>query len=346
MNSWISNLLLALVLFVPILSDAKPNQNKTPKTVVHQFLDVASEAEFKKAFYKIERNKGHATITLKEGVYNFKNRIWMKYPNVTIQGENGDPTKVIINGFGMKKTPGVKNIFDIAAPNITLKHLTIQNAPNHIIQVHGKRGADHFLLENCHIKNAYEQLIKVTTAKGKDAPTADFGIIRNNLFEYTAGIGPQYYIAGIDAHRAQDWLVENNEFRNIASPDDRISEFAIHFWNGSRNIIVRNNKIVDSDRGIGFGMKRKLQTVGGEISGNVIYHSDNHHKFADVGISLMNTTGTTVSNNRIILEHDYPNAIEFRFKTTTDITIENNVVNKAITSRNGGSALVKNNTKL
>ena len=337
--SYLTILLIIAALFT-CDTQAGNNIGKVDTRMVHRVSDIK---QFNRIFNKLPKLKGNLIIELENGVYSVDRRLWIRHPNLTIRSVSNKPEDVVIESIGMKKTGAVKNLFDVAAPNFQLIGVTLRNAPNHLIQVHGKQNADDFLLDNCRLQDSYEQMLKVSHGKGPNAHSADRGIVRNSLFEYTAGIGPQYYVAGIDAHNAHDWIVEGNEFRNIASPSERISEFAIHFWNGSSNMIVRNNKIKDSDRGIGFGMKRHKLTVGGQIVNNVIVHSNKTHKFADVGISLQKSPGTLVAGNTVLFEHDYPNAIEYRFKQTSDVIIRDNTVNRKIASRNGGQAKLVNN---
>jgi len=43
---------------------------------------------------------------------------------------------------------------------------------------------------------------------------------------FTAGIGPYFYIVGTDVHRSVDWIVQNNTFKNIASPARKVALLA------------------------------------------------------------------------------------------------------------------------
>ena len=79
---------------------------------------------------------------------------------------------------------------------------------------------------------------------------------------------------------------------------------------------------------------------GGMIKNNMITNLGNG-KFNDVGISLESSPGTRVYNNTIIVE--YKNAIVFRFSTTNDVDISNNLSNKPIKSRDGGKATLQAN---
>src|SRR5262249_30724284 len=63
----------------------------------------------------------------------------------------------------------------------------------------------------------------------------------------------------------------------------------------------------------------------------------------DVGINVLNSPGTEVANNTIILNGDYPNAIEYRFANTTGVKILYNLTDAAITSRDGATATVTGN---
>ena len=53
--------------------------------------------------------------------------------------------------------------------------------------------------------------------------------------------------------------------------------------------------------------------------------------------------GAWVYNNTIFLGHAYPNAIEYRFAASTNLIIRNNLTNRSITSRDGGSASLASN---
>jgi len=184
-----------------------------------------------------------------------------------------------------------------------------------------------------------EQLLKVSYDSNKPDSGADNGVVECSLFEYSAGVGPQSYIGGIDAHHAKNWVVRDNIFKFIKSPGGGIAEHAIHFWSNSENTIVERNIIINSDRGIGFGLGDRGHK-GGVIRNNMIYHDSS---WGDVGIGLENAAGAVVANNSIFHEHDYPNAIEYRFRGTRDVLIVNNLLNKAVTQRDGAQALLENN---
>jgi len=304
---------------------------------------VSTAEQLRSALEKVAQTNIGSTIVLEDGRYMLSGApLKISTEHVTIRSRSGIREKVIISGQGMDK--GVGTLIDVSADYFSLVGVTLQNSMWHLIQVRAEQDVDFFYMENCVLQDSGQQLLKVSG--GKTGPYADFGIVKNSLFQYTAGIGPNYYIGGIDAHRSANWLVQNNVFKNIASPAKRVAEHAIHFWSDSSDIRTIGNLIINSDRGIGYGLNdSEKQSRGGIISNNVIIHTATNHPFPDVGIALESSPNTVIRHNTIFLTSSYPNAIEYRFKKTHGVVIEGNVTNKAIKKRNGADAtLINNNT--
>lgn len=305
---------------------------------------VTNTSELRAAINRANNDKtiDPISIILDDGEYSYAKNLVLSRSNLKIVSNKNDAKTVILSGNGMRPSNNVELIFDIRANNITLSGLTLKNVSNHLIQVRAEKGVSFFTLENCILQNSYQQMLKVS-GNNNDL-FSDFGLVENNRFEYTAGIGPNFYIGGIDAHKARHWVVSHNTFLNIASPAERVAEHAIHFWQQSSNNIVTNNVIINSDRGIGFGMGNKKRLfAGGKIALNKIIHNNKDHLFADVGIILESSPNTVISNNDIQLNTSYPNAIEYRFPHTQNVIIEGNKTNKAIISRDGADATLINN---
>ncbi|PTN33785.1 right-handed parallel beta-helix repeat-containing protein [Desulfonatronum sp. SC1] len=282
---------------------------------------------------------GDKTILVADGTYTLSSLLHITGDNITIRSQSGNRNAVIIRGQGMDG--GVSHVFLVRGSYFTVRDMTIGWVYYHAVQVHGELGASHVTISNLRIVDTKEQMVKVSTNPSSPHASTN-GLVENSLFEYSAGIGPQWYIGGIDAHRSHNWVVRNNIFKNIASPSGSIAEHAVHFWSGSRDTLVEGNLIIDCDRGIGFGLGSSTH-VRGVIRNNMIYHSTRNPAFADVGIDLQSSTDARVYNNTIFFDHGYPNAIEYRFATTTGAFIANNLTNKAIVSRNGGTATVTHN---
>jgi hypothetical protein len=81
-------------------------------------------------------------------------------------------------------------------------------------------------------------MIKIPYEPSNLSLSSDDGIVKDCLFEHRVGIGPQYYIGGVDAHNAKNWMVRDSTFKGIRSPSLYAAEFAIHFWSDSGNTLV------------------------------------------------------------------------------------------------------------
>jgi hypothetical protein len=282
---------------------------------------------------------GDKEIILQNGTYTLDNMLYVSTDGVTIRSQSGRRSKVTIEGQGMYGS--VSHIFNVEGSNFTARDMTIGWVANHAVQIQGNENASNILLSNLRIVDTYEQMVKISYTQGS-SNSSENGIMENCLLEYSAGIGPQYYIGGIDGQQCKNWIVRNNTFKNISSPSGDVAEHAVHFWSDSQGTLVDANLIIDCDRGIGFGLGSRGHS-GGIIRNNMIYHSSTDHGFADVAIGLENASNAMVYNNTIFMENSYANAIEYRFPGTSGGIIKNNLCNKAITSRDGGSADVDYN---
>ena len=229
---------------------------------------------------------------LEDGTYELTSNllyIGTNMTNLTLRSASGNRDAVIIRGQGM--TGGVSHIFNVAASNFTVADMTIGWVANHPIQIHAETNADNCLIQNVRFVDANEQLLKVSG--GFTLLASDNGVVQCCLFEFTAGVANQWYTGGIDAHRAFNWIVRNNTFKHIRSPDAGLAEHAIHFWIDSEGTIVENNQIINCDRGIGFGLGGRGHT-GGIIRNNMV------HTSRDVGIGLESASNAKVYNLSLI----------------------------------------------
>jgi hypothetical protein len=303
---------------------------------------VSSVDALRSAIATANASGGEVTISIADGTYQLPDTLHVTAPNVALVSASNDRGKVTIRGDAMSASATVKNLIRVSGKGFQLRGLSLERAGWHLIQIVGEADADGALIRDCAMRDAWEQLLKVSFDSARPSITADNGIVENCVFEYTAGIGPQYYIGGVDAHGSKNWIIRDNLFRNIASPNTAIAEHAIHFWSNSADIVVERNVIVNCDRGVGFGLGDR-GNARGIIRNNYIHHTANGHPYADVGIALENSPGTAVYNNTILLEHAYSRSIEYRFGGTSGVTVVNNLTNKQIAARDGGTGTVASN---
>jgi len=299
-------------------------------------INVSTVSEFQNAISTVNSNGGNMTILINDGDYQIASPSSFPYitgDNVVIRSMSGNRDAVIIRGSGNAYNYGTEDGFLVAGNNVTIADLTIKEVGNHGIQVSGHN----LYVHNVKFEDIYEQMIKGSSY----AATIDSARIQCSLFRYTQGIGPNWYIGGIDGHKSHGWIVRDNVFRDISSPSYAVAEHAVHFWQGSADNLVERNLIYNCDRGVGFGLGNSgSQNTGGIIRNNMIYN-DGSGLYNDVGIGLESSPDTRVYNNTVII--DYFNAIEYRWTNTSNVEIINNLTNQTIVSRDGGSAYLATN---
>jgi hypothetical protein len=305
-------------------------------------ISVGTASELQNAVATANNAGGNTTIMLASGTYTLSDTLYVNAPHVTIAGQPGARASTIIQGDAMSATAQVGTVIRAAGSNFELHDVTLQKSRWHLIQVVGENNADSPSIHDCVLRDAYEQMLKVSNDPAKPGIAANNGRVENCIFEYTAGIGPQYYIGGIDAHGSSNWTVRGNTFRNIASPSGSVAEFAVHFWDGSANNLVERNVIVNCDRGIGFGLDSKPNS-GGIIRNNMLYHAANAAPFADVSIALTESPGSQVYNNTVYRDDGFGWAIEYRYASTAGVLIANNLLNRPVMQRDGATGTVATN---
>ncbi len=309
-----------------------------PATVI----DVSTPAQLQNA---IDDAAAGDVIRLADGDYRIIDKGGYAFTitdktNLTIKSLSGNRAAVIIAGQGMTDSEVQHGFVLQNSHHITIQDLTIQNVYYHCIQNHPN--VDYLTVRNCVLRDGAEQLLKVAYSSSISDPS-EWGLIEGCLFEYSAGVGVQSYMGGIDVHLGENWIIRNNTFKGIRSPESSCAEHAIHMWTGSRNTLVENNIIINCDRGIGFGLGGVFH-YGGIIRNNFIYHAYySGTDFGDVGIGLESSPDTQVYNNTIYFANSYYAAIEYRFSSTTNVYIANNLTNKLIQLRDGASGTVTNN---
>lgn len=307
-------------------------------------VTVGTAAELQNAVAAANSGGGNQTILLKDGTYTLDGTLYVNAPNVTLSGQSGNREKVVIEGDAMSATAKVGDVIRASASHFTLSNLTLQKGGWHLLQIAGENDADYAVIRNVVFRDGYQQLLKVSIDQSNYAKTGDNGLIENSRFEYTAGIGPEYYIGGIDVHGGKNWVVRNNTFQSIISPSQEVAEFAVHFWNQSADALVEKNTFINCDRAIGFGLDGRGNNRG-IIRNNMIYHAANTGPFQDVAIYLDQSPGTQVYNNTVYMENSYPRSIEYRFAETSGVLVANNLVNKPIAARDGATGTVGSNVE-
>lgn len=305
------------------------------------------------------------TILLADGTYkNTKSgegsrRLNFRTPNVTLRSASGDASAVILDG-----EYNTKEIINISADNVTIAHLTITRAEDHLIHATGN-GPNHITntkLYGLRLIDAGEQFVKVNGSGS--GGFVDDGLLACSYFELTdAGrpnierVGGGCYTGGIDTHSAKGWHVVDNTFKDIYCAGEGLAEHAIHFWRNSRDTLVERNVIENCARGIGFGLNPALdkrtyadnpypnvgliEHIDGVIRNNTIFANIPYY---DTGIELQHAHGARVEHNTVVSTASatgFYSSIDYRFEVT-QVTIHNNIARR-ITSRNGGKADLKNN---
>ena len=305
-------------------------------------INVSTEPQLQAAMAQLQSG---TTIVLAPGTYRLTRTLYVNgtYSNVGIRGATNNPDDVVIVGPGMTNASygnapfGVwtgGNVQDVIIANVTIRdfyfHAIIFNA-----------GTERPLVHNVHLVDAGQQFVK-SNPDGQGGGVDD-GVLEYSTIEFTTR-GRDDYPKGIDIHTASGWQVRHNLFRNLRAPGaTQLIGPAVLAWNRTRGTIVEGNTFINCQREIMFGVEDRVPDdhTGGIIRNNVIYRDPG--VFSDVGIAVFDSPDTQVLHNTILLQGNYPNAIEYRYPSAVNVYVANNLADGAIGQRDGAQAVLHNN---
>jgi hypothetical protein len=325
-------------------------------------VDVSTVSQLQNA---VNNSPSGTTIRIADGTYNLDG-VYLRFdtPGLTLRSASGNRDAVVLDGNYI-----TGEIVQIIASTVTIADLTLREAYYHPIHVMSSDTADteNTLIYNVHIVDPGEQAIKINPTPGGYYP--DNGVIACSHIELTDTGRPHIrndcYTGGIDAHRAQGWVIRDNLIEGFWCQDG-ISEHGIHLWTGSRDTLVERNSLVDNARGVGFGLRESPWSTpwrtypddpcpgavhvghyGGIVRNNFVFATRaalfSSDASFDCGICLEQACGASVLHNTVVsTQAPASSSIEWRF-SNTDADVFNNLVSHNLKERDGGSATLAGN---
>ena len=305
-------------------------------------VNVSNESQLQAAMSTLTSD---TTIVLAPGTYNLSRTLNFRGPltNVGIRGATTRRSDVVLVGPGRDNasygsTPhGIWVDGDVR--NMTIANLTIRDVYFHPIIFNPGPTAPH--VYNVHLINGGEQLLK--TNPNSDGSGINNGIVEYSVFEYSP-VSRNWYANAIQVLGGANWIIRNNLIRNIRAPQGELAGPAVLSWFSSSNTLVEGNTFINCQREISFGLIERTpnDNTGGIIRNNFIYRDASVD--GDASITVFDSPNTRVLNNTVLINGTYHNAIEYRFTHTTGVVIANNLVDAAISERDGGTATLLSNS--
>lgn len=305
-----------------------------PRSAIVQH--VSSIADLRRA---LRDARPSSTILLADGTYALDAPLYITVPGLVLRGASGDPGRVRLLGSGMSSRPGVG--ISIVAADVVVADLTVASVSQHAIQVHGERGASRVTLHGLILRDAGQQIVKVTRR-------TEGGLVACSKLGYTDG-APGTYTGGIDILGGTGWTIRDNTFERVRGPASKgwRAGPAILVWAGSAATVVERNRILDSYRGIALGLQpggngrqqSLIDHTGGVIRQNVIV---NLNAWANEAVEANAAAGVHIDHNSIVTFGALGWSISARFEQTT-ASVANNLANKPLATRRGASVIERGN---
>ena len=219
----------------------------------------------------VARAKPGGTVLLADGHYWLPRCLRLRTDRVTLRGESGDRTRVILDGA---RCQDGELVALHACSGVTLADLTVQNVRHNGIKINSDSNVQQVTLYNCVLHNIWQRGVKgvkVPVAQRNEMSPRNcriqyclFHNDRPKRFEDDPADTPQNfggnYVGGIDVMYAQGWVIADNVFVGIQGRT-RGARGAVFLWHETEDCVIERNIIIDCDVGIALGNSHKPPEV-------------------------------------------------------------------------------------
>jgi len=320
---------------------------------IGQVVRVSTEPQLQRAVATVASGQ---TILVSPGTYRLTKTLSVggrALHDVAIRGDSRSRDDVVLVGTGMTNGGAGEVPFGIwtgdGVERILIANITLRDFYVHPIIFNAGTRAPH--VYNVALIDGGEQLLKSNPTRA--GAGVNDGVVEYSLFAYSS-TSRDAYTNAIDVHGGVNWTIRHNRFVNIRAPRGQLAGPAILVWRGSAATVIDSNTFLNCQREISLGLEDisdgrgrdpinapYVDHVGGVVKNNMIARDPLIS--GDVAILVAASPNTQVLHNTILMRSTYPNAIEYRFTTTTRALIANNLTDRAIVARNGARADVHDN---
>ena len=262
--------------------------------------------------------------------------------NLQIRGATGDPADVVLLGAGMLD-PIVPFGFQVfTATDVTIADLSVGSVYYHAVAIQGDQGAARVWLYHVRAFDAGQQVVK--GSGGPDDVTIEYSevFLTAGAVEHPEGSPPgSCYTNGIDALDADGWVIRDSVVRGIRCQNGALAGPAILLWGGSSNTVVERTTLLDCSRGISLGLGAGDHT-GGLVRDNFLRWNPDAAYAVDVPI-YTTSPGARIFHNTALTRGRYASAIEVRFASAAGVEVRHNLLDAAVTPRDGANPVVSGN---
>ena len=320
----------------------RPKGQQIRANTVEQMFDAA------------EKVQPGGTILVADGVYRMPRTLVLKTDGVTLRGQSGDRTKIVLDFANSRHHEGVAISY---CTDVTIADLTVQNVRQNGIKINSNYDVDRVTIYNVVSHNVWQRHIKgprVPDENGEPRFVEDcrvqYCLFYNDRpkqrgdepFEDSNSQFGFNYVGGMDIMGARNWVVSDNVFMGIRGKTGE-ARGAIFFWHNGTKCVIERNVLIDCDSGICMGNS----SARGERrhANEFIVRNNFVIRCSECNILADHTRGCKVLNNTVH-DPDSRNGRLLRAVHANDhLVVANNIFSgpQIVTRMNEGPIEIRNN---